>query len=76
MTDHKGHTVLGFIPFDEKTGKEGGMVKAESNTVKSLTGNKEQSRWLCGHLEQCTLYVKRSPPSNETANGPKGRNVC
>jgi hypothetical protein len=30
--DHKGHPVLGFVPFDEKTGKEGGMVKAESNT--------------------------------------------
>jgi hypothetical protein len=29
--DHKGHAVLGFIPFDEKTGKEGNMVKAESN---------------------------------------------
>jgi hypothetical protein len=30
--DHKGQ-VLGFIPFDEKTGKEGNMMRAESNTA-------------------------------------------
>jgi hypothetical protein len=32
-TDHKVYPVLGFVPFDEKTGKEGGMVKAESSTA-------------------------------------------
>lgn len=28
-TERKGQPVLGFVPFDEKTGRDGGMVKAE-----------------------------------------------
>ena len=32
-TEHKAPPVLGFVPFDEKTGKEGKMVKAESSNA-------------------------------------------
>ncbi|KAF8228487.1 hypothetical protein L208DRAFT_243632 [Tricholoma matsutake] len=41
-SDHEGHSVLGFVPFDEKTGKEGSMVKAESSTAERSTSNKKQ----------------------------------
>jgi hypothetical protein len=32
-TDDQVRPVLGFVLFDERTGKEGGMVKADSTTA-------------------------------------------